>query len=493
MNLFTEPSWLKAGGLFSEPEIAGMRKSANNDAMMQLAMGLLSQSGYSTKPQTIGEGLASAVMAGQKAHRQAYRDALADKMTEAKMAQLVTANQLKALRPFVTQQVETAPGQFGLNLKTSDPVAQQMARENLAMAEQPEQIDGVLKSLQESAAYAAKPGDDIGAYAPTYEQRINPTVLAKYKQLAGPEQLDSLFKSLKAEQDLMRDEPVGQPQAMLQGGVPVLMQRYKSGALKPITNATPYQAPTAQQQNYEAAKAQGFEGTLLDWIKATGSKGTDITIQNIPPGNTPPDKKTRQELMEQIVTAGQQFSNLANIQKSWQPRFNTIPVQFRVAAANKLEKLIPGIVSPQEKQLVYEYSQWFAQAIADLNAYINQVTGAAIGTGQEEQRIRGARPDPNDGPTQYKAKLDIVMKTAQRMHMRAHYLIKQGLTPGTEAFSAAIKDPKLSARNIDTFVGKRADEIAAQMKAVNPNFDWQNNPEHEKAVREQLRFEFGFI
>jgi len=492
MNLFNEPSWLKAGGLFSEPDIASLRESANRDAMMQMAMGLLAQSGYSTKPQTLGEGLASGVLAGQKAHRQAYRDALADKMTEAKLAQVQTSNQLKALRPFVTQQVETAPGQFGLNLKTGDPVAQQMARENLAMAEKPEQIDGVLKMLQESAAYSAKPGDDIAAYGPTYGQRINPQVLSKYKQLANPEQLDSLFKSLKSEQELMRDKPVGQPQAMMIGGAPVMMQRYESGALIPVTGATPYQAPTNLQQNYQAAVGQGFKGTLIDFSKATGSQGTNININNIPASNVPPTKKTLDELQSQVLSAGGQIRGLRRVAALWRPEFSTLKGKV-ISKGAGIYEFLGGELSPGMQKYVGDYSKWMSQSIAGLNKYINLITGAAIGSGDEEERIRAAWPDPQkDSPTAFRNKLEAAVADYQAILARAHFMMQKGLKPGTADFVKEIAKPEYSLGNMQSVIGRRADEIAAELKQFDPNFDF-TSPEGKARVGNQLVLEFGFI
>ena len=481
MNLFNEPSWLKAGGLFSEPDIASLRESANRDAMMQMAMGLLAQSGYSTKPQTLGEGLASGVLAGQKAHRQAYRDALADKLTETKLITLETQNKLKPIRAGILESKVT-PGQFGYNLSTDDPVAKQLAAENLAMAEKPEQIDSVLQNLQESASYNAPKGAETGFVAPQATMQINRENLNRYRALATDEQFNAMLQGLKAQQELFRNKPVGEPLKAVDGqGNPVFVQRYEDGSQRVLGGFTPPADLTNDQKNYAAGKD---DPAFLEFLK-NKSKGQVINVY--PEGAVAPGKKGQDAADEGIDSMGAQRVKLERVFSGFETDFLTIPTQIAMSWSNLKER--SGLkLDSQTADKLTRFSRFSSDAMAALNAYINAVTGAAIGSGEEEARIRSAFPDPQkDGPTQFMSKLQAKLQEAALFQARYHYIKTKGYKVGTPEFKQALLNV-----NVDKDIPRLMREETKRQISNIPNFDPKNS-DMVRAVEQKVARVFGLL
>jgi len=91
-NLFAQaPSYLP--GLLSEEEIAQLQQQSRQAGLVNLGLSLLSSAGPSPQRQGLGQMLAQGVMAGQQASRNAYEQAVKDKMLQEQIAEQQQARQ----------------------------------------------------------------------------------------------------------------------------------------------------------------------------------------------------------------------------------------------------------------------------------------------------------------------------------------------------------------------------------------------------------------
>jgi hypothetical protein len=158
------------------------------------------------------------------------------------------------------------------------------------------------------------------------------------------------------------------------------------------------------------------------------------------------------------------------------PEYLTIPFQAKMKLATTTERL-GGTLAPDVKESVTKYSQFVQTSMRDLNQYINDITGAAIGSGEEEARIRAGIPDPQkDSPTQFEAKLQNTLALGKLYEARLGYVKRNGL--------------KLTDVSVDSIPAKmraREAEIIQQLK-LDPT-----KPEDKAAIRSRLANEFGLL
>jgi hypothetical protein len=87
----------------------------------------------------------------------------------------------------------------------------------------------------------------------------------------------------------------------------------------------------------------------------------------------------------------------------------------------------------KEKQDLTEFSAYKRNAVGQINQYIHDMTGAAMGV-QEAQRLMRAVPNPGSGifdgdsPTEFKAKLDDVVSKTKMAVARLAYIKRNGMS-----------------------------------------------------------------
>jgi hypothetical protein len=132
------------------------------------------------------------------------------------------------------------------------------------------------------------------------------------------------------------------------------------------------------------------------------------------------------------------------------------------------------------------YSEFAQTAYNELNGYINFITGAAVGSGEEEARIRKGVPDPQkDSPTQFFSKLNAKIKEGRLYEARLGYIKNKGM----KITDAGIVD----VNKIPTLMRNREAEIKKTAKLFGGKEFDAKDPNHKAIVRSILAQEFGLV
>lgn len=249
------------------------------------------------------------------------------------------------------------------------------------------------------------------------------------------------------------------------------------GDEKPIEFSQPTRAwmnqtfGTSVYENLDSAqKQQALNRELATKRELSGLQG------GINPNAMPVGKEGTNVVDKDLLGIGRARVGLQRTMSQFEPEYLTIPFQAKMKLATTTERL-GGTLNPEDKEAVTKYSQFVQTSMRDLNQYINDITGAAIGTGEEEARIRAGIPDPQkDSPTQFQAKLNNTLALGKLYEARLGYVKKNGL--------------KLTDVSVDSIPSKmraREAEIIQQLK-LDPT-----KPEDKAAIRSKLANEFGLL
>jgi len=220
-------------------------------------------------------------------------------------------------------------------------------------------------------------------------------------------------------------------------------------------------------------------------IAKAGAQNT--TIQNYPPGALVPGKTTQGKIEEELRGTGARLSRLTQINSMFKPEF--LNIQKRLSGSwSAIKEKLGGNLDPKDKQFLSEFSQFKQSAIEQLNQYINEITGAAVGA-TEAPRLISAMPNPGSGafdgdsPTEFKTKLDSVMKQVKMAEARQVYALRNGLS----LFDGK-GNPLITLERMPQIMNERGKAIEKEVRAKYP----QLGPKDVQArVARQLGGEFG--
>lgn len=209
--------------------------------------------------------------------------------------------------------------------------------------------------------------------------------------------------------------------------------------------------------------------------------GTVVYPQN----SMPLGKEGANKVDTQLLDLGQSRLRLQSISSNFNPKFLETPFKLRMEAVAQLEKLGKK-PSPEDAADLAAYSEFAQNAYNELNAYINLITGAAVGSGDEEGRLRKGVPDPQkDSPTQFFTKLNTKIKEGRLYEARLGYIKNKGM----KITDAGIVD----VNQIPTLMRNREAEIKKNTKLFgNKEYD-AKDPNHKAIVRSILSQEFGLL
>ena len=195
-------------------------------------------------------------------------------------------------------------------------------------------------------------------------------------------------------------------------------------------------------------------------------------------------------VQKDLIESNKTHSNMKAIVSRVEDRFLELDTRLGAKATELREKWnkVPGfkwIGEPTEdqKKTLEEYTDFRREAIASLNSYIKQITGAAMSE-LEAKRLMKAMPNPGmglfdgDSPTQFKTKLNGVMKSLDRAIARQNYVLNHGLN--------SIEDVGLD--GMDGIIDRRGEALEKEIRNADPLLD---NPTIEKQVIQTLSEEFG--
>jgi hypothetical protein len=172
---------------------------------------------------------------------------------------------------------------------------------------------------------------------------------------------------------------------------------------------------------------------LLDRAKSYKKSGAGGDIINYPAGAVPVGKEAQNAIDKAALSTGERLSRLNRIETSYDPKF--LETKFRSVQDYRAigEKLGLTKLTPEQKQQLTNYTQFSQDSIRELNQYIVDITGAAMGTGEEADRIKKGMPNvgsgllDGDSPTQFAAKLSNTLRDLRTMEARLQYIKANGL------------------------------------------------------------------
>jgi len=220
---------------------------------------------------------------------------------------------------------------------------------------------------------------------------------------------------------------------------------------------------------------------VLDKVKAVNKSGAGDII-NYPAGAVPLGKEGQNVVDKALLSTGDRLARLNRIETSYDPKF--LETKFRSAQEFRAlgEKLGLNKLTPEQKQQLSNYTQFTQDSIRELNAYIVEVTGAAMGTGEEADRIKKGMPNvgsgllDGDSPTQFASKLANTLKDLRTMEARLQYIKNNGLK---------IVDVPLD--KMPDIMRKREQELISSL-----GLDVKN-PQDKAVLKSRLASEFGLM
>jgi hypothetical protein len=236
---------------------------------------------------------------------------------------------------------------------------------------------------------------------------------------------------------------------------------------------TAAQNKTADIQEYNQAKREGFTGTFKDWVQFAG--GARRTQLNVNTGEL--SKGTKGKLEEELLTTGNAASRLNQIKSTFRPEYLNIKFRGQQEWASLKDKFTS--LDPKDKAVLQGYSTYKQNSINNLNQTIKDLTGAAMGV-QEAERIIAGAPNAGtgvfdgDSPSNFEAKLNNQIQQVQYALARKQYSLNKGL-----------RWEAIPLENMPEIVNQRGKEIAKTY-----NLD-PKKPADLTTIQRQLAAEFG--
>jgi hypothetical protein len=264
--------------------------------------------------------------------------------------------------------------------------------------------------------------------------------------------------------------------------------------LQPRFNALVNRAPglTAEQINSELVSILDADSKILADLdptlqaaEITRRKAGKTELNVYPPGSMPLGKEGSNKVDTQLLDLGQSRLRLQSIAANFNPKYLETPFKLRMEAVAQLEKLGQK-PKPQDAADLAAYSEFAQTAYNELNGYINLITGAAVGSGDEEARLRKGIPDPQkDSPTQFLSKLNSKLREGRLYEARLGYIKNKGM----RITDAGIVD----VNQIPTLMRNREAEIKKTAKLFGGKEFNAKDPNHNAIVRSILSQEFGLV
>ena len=196
-----------------------------------------------------------------------------------------------------------------------------------------------------------------------------------------------------------------------------------------------------------------------------------------PPGAVVPGKEGQNIVDKELLTLGAGRMQLQGIAQKFDPKYLTAGFKVKMKYLGTKE-FLTGKLAAEDQAELSDYAAFSQDAYSRLNSYINEVTGAAVGSGEEEARIRKGVPDPQkDSPTEFLAKLRNKIQEGRLFEARLAYIKSKGLKKLTD----------VKVDDVPRLMREREDQIYIENK-----FD-KKNKDHQEIVKRVLAREFGLL
>jgi hypothetical protein len=398
-NLFPQaPSYIS--GLLGEDEADRLRRQAQQSGLLNIGLSLLAGAGPQPQRTGIGQLLAQGVMAGQQASRNAYEQAVKDKMMQ---QQIEEQKQLKAeqqiAQGLLPQILRPGQEQYG-----EDIMGQ---RVGVGIGQPQLDLNTLQQLLTRAPSVAAKVLPTVEAY-----RKLSAQEVPKLEKLSTGERLvnpltGQVVATGEAKEKAIHYQDLGDVVVGIQDGKEVTRLR----------KGRPPEGPTSKQL---VETAQGF--VVFD-PKTTSVApvmigGTQLQGKE----GKPNEAQLNAAGFAQRMSAAEQIVNRPEIAKA-APGTGT-------AAAEMIPFVGKGIANVVQSP----ETQMYSQAARDwIRAKLRKESGAAIGVEEEANEFRTYFPMPGDSKKVIQQKADARARAIQAMATSAGPALKESLMKKPDA------------------------------------------------------------
>lgn len=261
------------------------------------------------------------------------------------------------------------------------------------------------------------------------------------------------------------------------------------------TQAAPGQqpAPTQQQPDPVIQTPMGAmpasQARKLGFLLAYKGKGDAGKMIADPADPTKLPKEALNQLGKDEIKLTEQLGRLRDITRQFRPEFLTFEEQAKQYGVSWLDKFdaTRSKLSPEQIQKHAEYTAFKRDTIGNLNLYINEITGAAMGV-QEAQRIMSAAPNMDDGPTAFMAKAKAMQRAAELAVARARYLRQNGFNGRPWEGD---KEAAAQAIPLERMKGMILEDSKRTYQQIRQRFPDGDESQISGAVRAHIRSKYG--
>jgi hypothetical protein len=391
------PNYLE--GLLSPEQLSDLKYQSVSQGLLGLGQSLSRSAAPSLMPQ--GSGISEGLGAFNQGMQGTMDKALGDILKGSQIKQMIQKQKQDADIQRIKQGAFTPTATVAPMMTSQTPYVNQMMQENLAMG------DTGLESLSRSGNFAVQ---GTGAQvAPSITQNFDINKVRQGLMQAG--YLDELKKYA--------------PEYLTAGDT--VYEKSLTGGLKSIVDNTG--KLTGDFGNYAkvlygtdmvSKLPQGASQDIISRVQ----KGQALTggIDGMGVG-----KEGGNMLDKELITSGTERIRFQQAKEMAKPEFFTRQFQLGMEVAKQKEKINQPL-NDVERQNLNDYTAFTQTGMNSLNAYINKITGAAMGAGDEEKRLRSAMPDPQkDSYTEFMSKTDNVLREGKLIEARYAYVKKNGL------------------------------------------------------------------
>ena len=304
-------------------------------------------------------------------------------------------------------------------------------------------------------------------------------------------------------QNQLKTKPVGSPFKLNTADGPVLRQQMSDGTVQDL--GTPFISKSSVQEKFDFIKnnvprlknlsdAEAFnvirsDPTLMGLVS---SKTGDTNIQ-VDLRKPPTDKTIKRSLQEKLLTTGDAIQRVASIAQQFDPALLEYGNQFGAKAFAFAEKLGKDL-SSEQSNLVAKTQKLAASTLRNLNQTIKDITGAAMAE-SEATRIEGTVPSLKDSPTQFKTKLDDVLRNLKLAQARTRYILTKGFEYKDDINRVA---QNLPLSNFQSVINKETkniiENVAKEAEKDGVAFDADNLTDEQKfRIKQEVINLFGLM
>jgi hypothetical protein len=408
------------------------------------------------------------------------------RFSDAAMQRALGANDLTGVyQALAAGSPEQKKSALSLMLQEKDPARRmemEMKKRARAQARQTDPL--ALQEMQEKIAAAKSKRERDDAFTRLLQGQEPPTALPPQSGSALP--LPPVGQTPVPGISVSPLQRTGGADGVMPGGV--TPAQFTPSQPTPAPDAAPKQDDMVNtpwgRMSRERARKIGGAALLIPGKEEMGK----VLLEYAKGGPDALGKEARNEVDKKEINTGEYIARLNSIRTKFDPSFQQIENRLGLKWAEWMDSFKAGqkAVSPEQRQSLAKFSQYRQEALANMNQYIKEITGAAM-TDAEAKRIIAALPNPGQGlfdgdsPTVFKAKLDNALKSSQLAVVRYRYLRSNG-------FSGPIDQSNFSLDNMQAVIEKRGAELEQGIRQQMPKIDPQSL---QGEVAARLRKEFG--